>query len=55
MLNQPISMVLPQVVGYKLVGKLSAHATATDLVLAITKVCLFTFTSTSIDLKDKTN
>ena len=37
MLNQPISMVLPEVIGYKLVGKLSPQATATDLVLAITK------------------
>jgi aconitate hydratase len=30
-------MLLPKVVGYKLTGELSAHATATDLVLAITK------------------
>ena len=37
MLGQPISMVLPQVIGYKLVGKLPSHATATDLVLAIAK------------------
>eukprot|EP01120_Amphizonella_sp_Union-15-10_P013944 TRINITY_DN6588_c0_g1_i1.p1 TRINITY_DN6588_c0_g1~~TRINITY_DN6588_c0_g1_i1.p1 ORF type:complete len:704 (-),score=148.68 TRINITY_DN6588_c0_g1_i1:16-2067(-) len=37
MLNQPISMVLPQVVGYKLHGELSAQANSTDLVLAITK------------------
>lgn len=37
MLDQPISMVLPQVYGFKLTGKLSPQATATDLVLAITK------------------
>lgn len=37
MLDQPISMVLPEVIGYKLVGQFPSHATATDLVLAITK------------------
>jgi len=37
MLGQPISMLLPQVIGYKLTGKLPAQATATDLVLAIAK------------------
>jgi len=37
MLGQPISMVLPQVIGYKLVGELPPQATATDLVLMITK------------------
>lgn len=37
MLAQPISMVLPEVIGYKLTGTLSPMATATDLVLAITK------------------
>jgi aconitate hydratase len=31
-------MVLPEVVGYKLIGKLPPHVTSTDLVLAITKV-----------------
>lgn len=36
MLNQPISMVLPEVIGVKLTGKFSPLATATDLVLAIT-------------------
>jgi len=36
MLNQPISMVLPEVIGVKLTGELSPLATATDLVLAIT-------------------
>eukprot|EP01132_Coremiostelium_polycephalum_P005985 gene5985-7457_t len=37
MLGQPMSMVLPEVVGYKFVGKLSDTATATDLVLTVTK------------------
>ncbi|KAF6200074.1 hypothetical protein GE061_006375 [Apolygus lucorum] len=37
MLGQAISMLVPQVVGYKLVGKLSQYATSTDLVLTITK------------------
>eukprot|EP00002_Diphylleia_rotans_P014017 TRINITY_DN272_c0_g1_i1.p1 TRINITY_DN272_c0_g1~~TRINITY_DN272_c0_g1_i1.p1 ORF type:complete len:894 (-),score=207.88 TRINITY_DN272_c0_g1_i1:148-2829(-) len=36
MLGQPIVMVLPQVIGYKLTGKLPITATATDLVLTIT-------------------
>ncbi|MEK7705962.1 MAG: aconitase family protein, partial [Myxococcota bacterium] len=33
MLGQPVSMLIPQVVGFRLTGKLSAGATATDLVL----------------------
>jgi aconitate hydratase len=37
MLDQPISMVLPPVIGYKLTGTLNPQATSTDLVLAITK------------------
>jgi len=37
MLGQPMSMVLPAVVGYKLTGKLSPTATSTDLVLTITQ------------------
>lgn len=37
MLGQPISMVLPMVVGYKLTGKLQGTATSTDLVLTITQ------------------
>ncbi|GFT63990.1 cytoplasmic aconitate hydratase [Nephila pilipes] len=37
MLGQAISMVLPQVVGYKLVGKLNTMVTSTDVVLTITK------------------
>eukprot|EP01116_Phalansterium_solitarium_P019202 TRINITY_DN52_c0_g1_i1.p2 TRINITY_DN52_c0_g1~~TRINITY_DN52_c0_g1_i1.p2 ORF type:complete len:766 (+),score=384.92 TRINITY_DN52_c0_g1_i1:161-2458(+) len=36
MLAQPISMVLPDVIGVKLTGKFSPVATATDLVLAVT-------------------
>ena len=37
MLGQSISMLLPEVIGYKLVGKLGPFATSTDLVLTITK------------------
>jgi aconitate hydratase len=37
MMGQPISMVLPEVIGYKLTGTLPPQATATDLILAITK------------------
>lgn len=37
MLGQAISMLLPEVIGYKLVGKLSSWTTSTDLVLTITK------------------
>ncbi|MGA4993468.1 aconitate hydratase AcnA [Nonomuraea bangladeshensis] len=38
MLGQPISMLIPRVVGFKLNGKLPAGATATDLVLTITEM-----------------
>ncbi|WP_174554099.1 aconitate hydratase [Microtetraspora fusca] len=38
MLGQPISMLIPRVVGFKLTGKLPAGATATDLVLTITEM-----------------
>jgi aconitate hydratase len=38
MLGQVISMVLPQVVGFKLIGELSPQATATDLVLTCTNM-----------------
>jgi aconitate hydratase len=38
MLGEAISMVLPQVVGFRLTGKLSEVATATDLVLTVTKM-----------------
>ena len=37
MLGQPISMVLPQVVGYKITGSPGSHVTSTDVVLTITK------------------
>ncbi|MGH2566788.1 MAG: aconitate hydratase AcnA, partial [Bacteroidota bacterium] len=38
MLGQPISMLIPQVVGFKLQGKLKPGATATDLVLVVTQI-----------------
>jgi aconitate hydratase len=38
MLGQPISMLLPQVVGFKLTGNLPEGATATDLVLTVTQM-----------------
>jgi|GEM_PF-74854 len=38
MLGQPISMLLPQVVGFKLHGKLREGVTATDLVLTVTQM-----------------
>src|SRR6185295_16012207 len=38
MLGQPVSMLIPQVVGVKLVGRLSEGATATDLVLRVTEM-----------------
>jgi aconitate hydratase len=38
MLGQPISMLLPQVVGFKLGGRLPEGATATDLVLTVTEM-----------------
>jgi len=38
MLGQPVSMLIPQVVGVKLTGKLHEGATATDLVLTITEM-----------------
>ena len=37
MLGQPIYMLLPEVVGFELVGKLASGATATDLVLTATE------------------
>ena len=37
MLGQPISMLIPRVVGFKLTGELPQGATATDLVLTITE------------------
>src|SRR5262245_34728563 len=38
MLGQPVSMLIPQVVGFKLHGQLPAGATATDLVLTVTEM-----------------
>jgi aconitate hydratase len=38
MLGQPMSMLIPQVVGFKLSGKLPEGATATDLVLTVTEM-----------------
>ena len=38
MLGQPISMLIPQVVGFRLQGRLSEGATATDLVLTVTEI-----------------
>ena len=38
MLGQPVSMLIPQVVGFRLSGRLSEGATATDLVLTITQM-----------------
>lgn len=38
MLGQPISMVIPEVVGFKLIGRLSEGVTATDLVLTVTNI-----------------
>lgn len=38
MLGQPVSMLIPEVVGFKLHGKLPAGCTATDLVLTVTEM-----------------
>ena len=38
MLGQPVSMLIPHVVGFKLTGVLSPGATATDLVLTVTEM-----------------
>src|SRR5919204_6535058 len=38
MLGQPISMLMPRVVGFKLVGELPEGSTATDLVLTVTEL-----------------
>ena len=38
MLGQPVSMLIPEVIGFKLHGKLPAGATATDLVLTCTEM-----------------
>ncbi len=38
MLGQPMSMLIPQVIGFKLAGELQEGATATDLVLTVTEM-----------------
>jgi len=38
MLGQPITMLIPNVVGFKLIGKLKEGTTATDLVLTVTEM-----------------
>ena len=38
MLGQPVAMLIPQVVGFRLVGELPEGATATDLVLTVTEM-----------------
>ena len=38
MLGQPVTMLIPQVIGFKLTGKLPAGTTATDLVLTVTEM-----------------
>ena len=38
MLGQPVTMLIPQVVGFRLDGKLAEGATATDLVLTVTQL-----------------
>ena len=38
MLGQPMSMLIPQVLGFKLTGSLQEGATATDLVLTVTEM-----------------
>ena len=38
MLGQPVSMLLPEVIGFKLTGHLPEGATATDLVLTIVEM-----------------
>ena len=38
MLGQPVSMLLPEVIGFKLTGKLREGITATDLVLTVTQM-----------------
>jgi len=37
MLRQPVSMLIPQVVGFRLTGRVPEGATATDLVLTVTE------------------
>ena len=38
MLGQPISMLIPEVIGFRMAGKLPEGATATDLVLVVVEM-----------------
>ncbi len=38
MLGQPISMLIPEVIGFRIIGKLAEGVTATDLVLTVTQM-----------------
>jgi len=38
MLGQPVTMLIPQVIGFRLIGRLKPGATATDLVLTVTEL-----------------
>ncbi|HTX04642.1 MAG TPA: aconitate hydratase AcnA [Steroidobacteraceae bacterium] len=38
MLGQPVTMLIPQVIGFRLIGRLKPGATATDLVLTVTEI-----------------
>jgi aconitate hydratase len=38
MLGQPVSMLIPEVIGFKLIGKMKEGTTATDLVLVVTEM-----------------
>jgi aconitate hydratase len=38
MLGQPLAMLMPEVVGFRLTGTLTEGATATDLVLRVTQM-----------------
>jgi aconitate hydratase len=38
MLGQPVSMLIPEVIGFKLIGRLKEGMTATDLVLTVTQM-----------------
>jgi len=38
MLGQPVSMLIPEVIGFKLTGKLAEGVTATDMVLTVTEM-----------------
>src|SRR6218665_515141 len=49
MLGQAISMVLPQVLGYRITGHLNQLTTSTDVVLTITKVRLSVWSPLCLD------